>query len=45
VSIVRADRELDLDQNYVIPYDLRERWWRIEVDFPLGSRPHRLWSR
>ncbi len=34
VSIVRADRELDLDQNYVIQYDPRERWWGIEVDFP-----------
>jgi hypothetical protein len=34
VSIVRADRELDLDQSLVIQYDPTERWWGIEVDFP-----------
>ena len=34
VSIVRADRELDLDQSLVIKYDPRERWWGIEVEFP-----------
>jgi hypothetical protein len=34
VSIVRADRELDLDQSLVIQYDPTERWWGVEVDFP-----------
>ncbi|RJG00122.1 ATP-binding protein [Noviherbaspirillum saxi] len=34
VSIVRADRELDLDQSFVIQYDPRERWWGVEVQFP-----------
>lgn len=34
VSIVRADRELDLDQGLVIQYDPRERWWGVEVAFP-----------
>jgi hypothetical protein len=34
VSIVRAERELDLDQSWVIQYDPRERWWGVEVEFP-----------
>lgn len=34
VSIVRAGRELDLDQGVVIAYDPRERWWGAEIDFP-----------
>ena len=34
ISIVRADRELDLDQGLVIQYDPRERWWGVEVAFP-----------
>jgi len=34
VSIVRAKRELDLDDNWVNSYDPAERWWGIEVDFP-----------
>lgn len=34
VSIIRADRELELDQSMVISYDTRERWWGVEVDFP-----------
>jgi hypothetical protein len=34
VSLVRADRELDMDQALVISYDARERWWGVEVDFP-----------
>lgn len=33
VSIVRADRELDLDGAWTIN-DPRERWWGVEVDFP-----------
>jgi hypothetical protein len=33
VSIVRADRELDLDQSWVVQYDPRERWWGVEVEF------------
>lgn len=34
LSIVRADRELDLDDNWVNSYDPVERWWGVEVDFP-----------
>ena len=34
ISIVRADRELELDQSWVNQYDPRERWWGVEVDFP-----------
>ncbi|HYB98814.1 MAG TPA: ATP-binding protein [Candidatus Limnocylindrales bacterium] len=34
VSLVRADRELDMDQALVNGYDPRERWWGVEVDFP-----------
>lgn len=34
VSVVRADRELDLDQAWVIQYDTRERWWGVEIEFP-----------
>lgn len=34
ISIVRAGRELDLDQGLVIAYDPRERWWGAEIDFP-----------
>lgn len=34
VSLVRAGRELDLDQSLVIQYDPRERWWGIELEFP-----------
>ncbi len=34
VSIMRADRELDLDQGWAISYDPTERWWGVEVDFP-----------
>ena len=34
VSVVRAGRELMLDQGWCIGYDPRERWWGAEVDFP-----------
>lgn len=34
VSIVRAGRELELDQTLVIKYNPTERWWGIEVEFP-----------
>jgi hypothetical protein len=34
VSVVRAGRELELDQSWVIKYDPIERWWGIEVEFP-----------
>lgn len=34
VSVVRAERELDLDQAWVIQYDTRERWWGVEIEFP-----------
>jgi hypothetical protein len=32
-SIIRADRELELDPAWASPSDPRERWWGIEVDF------------
>lgn len=34
ISIVRAGRELDLDQTWVIRYNPVERWWGIEIEFP-----------
>jgi len=35
ISIVRADRELELQSNgWVITYDPVERWWGAEIDFP-----------
>lgn len=34
ISVVRAGRELELDQNLVNNYDPTERWWGIEVEFP-----------
>ena len=34
VSVIRADREIDLDQTWVVQYDPRERWWGVEVVFP-----------
>lgn len=34
ISIVRAGRELDLDQTWVIKYDPVERWWGVEIEFP-----------
>jgi len=34
VSIMRADRELDLDPAWSDPSEPRDRWWGVEVDFP-----------
>ena len=34
LSIVREDRELDLDPAWTNSYDPTERWWGVEVDFP-----------
>lgn len=34
VSIVRADRELELDPSWANVYEPTERWWGVEVDFP-----------
>lgn len=34
ISIVRAGRELDLDDAWTNKYDPTERWWSIEVEFP-----------
>lgn len=34
VSVVRADRELELQAVWCNQYDPRERWWGVEVDFP-----------
>lgn len=34
VSVVRAGRELELNQAWVIQYDPTERWWGVEIEFP-----------
>jgi hypothetical protein len=34
LSIMRADRELDLDPAWSNPSDPRDRWWGAEVNFP-----------
>ena len=35
VSVMRADRELDLQKNgWTVGYDPVERWWGAEIDFP-----------
>lgn len=34
ISLVRAGRELEMDEALVNTYDPRERWWGVEVDFP-----------
>jgi hypothetical protein len=34
ISVVRAGRELELDQTLVNSYDPTERWWGVEVEFP-----------
>jgi len=34
VSIVRANREIELQTGWCVQYDPRERWWKVEVDFP-----------
>lgn len=33
VSIVRAGRELELNQSWVNPSEVRDRWWGIEIEF------------
>ena len=34
VSIMRANRELDLDASWSDPFEVRDRWWGVEVSFP-----------
>jgi hypothetical protein len=34
ISVVRAERELEMDDSWVTNYDPRERWWGVEVEFP-----------
>ena len=34
VSLVRAHREIQLDESWTSGDDPRERWWTVEVDFP-----------
>ena len=34
VSVLRAGREIMLDDGWCIGYDPRERWWGAEVEFP-----------
>ena len=34
ISLVRAGRELEMDQTWVNPSEPRERWWGVEVAFP-----------
>lgn len=33
LSIMRADREITLDPKWAIPFDTRERWWGVEIEF------------
>ena len=35
ISLVRADRELYMDRRLCQTYDPLERWWGVEVDFPV----------
>lgn len=34
VSLVRANRELELESSLTIKYNPTERWWGVEVEFP-----------
>ncbi|MFH9988183.1 ATP-binding protein [Streptomyces luteogriseus] len=34
ISLIRADRELDLDTAWTNSYNPVERWWGVEIDFP-----------
>ena len=34
VTLIRAHREIQLDDSWVSGDDPRERWWTVEVDFP-----------
>lgn len=34
ISLVRAKRELELSQAFILGYDPRDRWWGAEVQFP-----------
>lgn len=34
VSLMRAHREIQLDESWTSPSEPRDRWWSIEVDFP-----------
>ena len=34
VSLIRAHREIQLDDSWVSHDDTRERWWTVEIDFP-----------
>ena len=34
VSLIRAHREIQLDQSWISGDDPRERWWTVEVDIP-----------
>ncbi len=34
ISLIRANRELELDTSLAIKYDTRERWWGVEIEFP-----------
>ncbi len=36
VSVVRAKRELELDANWALQGEPRERWWGLEVEFSPG---------
>lgn len=36
ISVVRSQRELELNHSFTNSYDTRERWWGIEVQFDPG---------
>ncbi len=37
ISIVRANREIDINHTFEIPYDPVERWWGVEISFQPDS--------
>ena len=34
VSVLRGEREINMDQNLIQTYDPLERWWGVEIEFP-----------
>lgn len=34
VSVIRAGRELEMEQSWAKQHETRERWWGVEVEFP-----------
>ena len=34
VSLIRANREIEINKSWIAGYDPTDRWWKIEIDFP-----------